>query len=54
MLVEHHLNVLAACDWLIEIGPEAGEAGGHKVFEGMPHEMKNATKSQTKKYLFKR
>ena len=54
VLVEHHLNVLSACDWLIEIGPEAGVDGGYKVVEGPPKEIKKAKQSQTKKYLFKR
>ncbi len=36
IVVEHHLDVIRRADWLIEIGPEAGQDGGHLVFEGAP------------------
>ena len=36
MVVEHHRDVLAACDWLAELGPEAGPGGGLLVAEGTP------------------
>ncbi len=36
VLVEHNLDILKSCDWLIEIGPEAGAAGGRLVAEGTP------------------
>ena len=36
IVVEHHLDVLKACDWLLEMGPEAGPAGGQWVAEGTP------------------
>ena len=36
IVVEHHLDVLKACDWLLEMGPEAGPAGGRLVAEGTP------------------
>jgi excinuclease ABC subunit A len=36
IVVEHHLDVLKSCDWLLEMGPEAGPAGGKLVAEGTP------------------
>lgn len=36
VVVEHHPHVLAICDWLIELGPGGGPAGGHVIAEGTP------------------
>ncbi len=42
LVVEHHLDVLRACDWLLELGPEAGPGGGRLVAEGRPEEVARA------------
>lgn len=42
LVVEHDPMLLAACDWLIELGPGAGPDGGHIVFEGPPEDLVNA------------
>jgi len=42
VVVEHHLDVLKSCDWLVEMGPEAGPAGGRLVAEGTPAEVAQA------------
>ncbi|MEY4445542.1 MAG: hypothetical protein RL444_655 [Verrucomicrobiota bacterium] len=42
VVVEHHLDVLKSCDWLLEMGPEAGPAGGRLVAEGTPAEVARA------------
>ncbi len=34
--VEHHLDVIAAADWVVDLGPEGGDAGGHLMFAGPP------------------
>jgi excinuclease ABC subunit A len=39
VLVEHHSHVLAACDWLIELGPGGGPDGGRVVAAGTPREV---------------
>lgn len=39
LVVEHNLDVICAADWLIDLGPEAGEAGGEVVAQGVPEEL---------------
>jgi excinuclease ABC subunit A len=38
-VVEHNLEVIQAADWVIDMGPEAGEAGGRIVCEGPPEDL---------------
>jgi excinuclease ABC subunit A len=40
ILIEHNLDVIRSCDWLIELGPEGGEAGGQLVFSGSTDELR--------------
>jgi excinuclease ABC subunit A len=51
IMVEHTMRVVAACDWIIDIGPGAGEAGGQVVAEGPPAEVARARASRTAPYL---
>ncbi|HMI30589.1 MAG TPA: excinuclease ABC subunit UvrA [Candidatus Limnocylindrales bacterium] len=53
VLVEHNLDLLSACDYLIELGPEGGEAGGHLIAEGSPDELARNENSLTGRYLRK-
>ncbi|MBX3193435.1 MAG: hypothetical protein KF819_41015, partial [Labilithrix sp.] len=39
VIVEHHPDVIANADWVVELGPEAGEEGGRIVFEGDPRQL---------------
>lgn len=41
IVVEHNLEMVRAADWIIELGPGAGEAGGSVIFEGTPEELAN-------------
>ena len=38
IVIEHNLDVVRASDWLIDLGPEGGDAGGYLVTEGTPEE----------------
>ncbi len=51
VVVEHDLRVVAASDWVIDIGPGAGEAGGKVVACGTPREVSRSKKSRTARYL---
>ena len=51
VVVEHNLDVIRAADWVIDLGPEAGDSGGHLVFAGTPEQLKSCEMSYTAKYL---
>ncbi len=51
-VVEHDLDVIRQADWLVDVGPAAGEKGGHILYSGPPEGLKNIAESQTRKYLF--
>ena len=51
LLVEHHLDVIKYADWVIDLGPGGGEAGGHIVAEGTPEDVVRSSNSITGKYL---
>jgi excinuclease ABC subunit A len=50
IVVEHHIHLLASCDWLMELGPLGGPGGGHIIATGTP-EMVAAGKSPTADFL---
>lgn len=49
--IEHNLDVIKCADWLIDMGPEAGYAGGELVYAGVPEGLLKVKRSQTSKYL---
>jgi excinuclease ABC subunit A len=51
VVVEHHLDVIKCADWVIDLGPEGGEEGGHIVAEGTPEAVAQAPGSYTGKFL---
>jgi excinuclease ABC subunit A len=51
LVIEHNLDVIAAADWLIDLGPEGGEAGGEIVAVGTPTEVMKVPGSHTGKAL---
>ena len=51
IVVEHDMRVVAGSDWVIDIGPGAGEEGGRVVAAGTPAEMAKAAQSRTAPYL---
>ena len=51
IVIEHHLDVIKRADWVIDMGPEAGSAGGRIVAQGTPEEIAEALDSHTGRYL---
>ncbi len=54
IVIEHNLDVINACDWVIDLGPEGGEKGGNLLFEGTPELLANSSDSYTGQYLNKK
>jgi len=53
IVIEHNLDVIKSADWLVDLGPEGGEAGGRMVAEGRPEEVARVAESHTGQYLRK-
>jgi len=51
LIIEHNLEVIRRADWVIDLGPEGGEAGGRIVAEGTPEQIAAVTESYTGQYL---
>ena len=51
VVIEHNLDVIKQADWILDLGPEGGEAGGRLVAEGTPEEIAKAPESFTGEYL---
>ncbi|QEH36354.1 UvrABC system protein A [Aquisphaera giovannonii] len=51
VVIEHSLDVIAAADWVIDLGPEAGSAGGRVVAMGTPEDVSRSEQSHTGRYL---
>ena len=51
LVIEHNLDVIRACDWIIDLGPDGGEAGGDVVCTGTPEEVTRHPNSHTAKAL---
>ena len=51
LVIEHHLDVIKSADWIIEMGPEGGDAGGKLLYAGTPEGLLKVKDSYTAKYL---
>jgi len=51
VVIEHNVDVLKSADWLIDLGPEGGNAGGHVVAQGAPEEVARVPASHTGRFL---
>ncbi|MEE3003141.1 MAG: excinuclease ABC subunit UvrA [Pseudomonadota bacterium] len=51
VIIEHNLDVIKTCDWIIDIGPEGGKGGGNIVASGPPEKIVNCEKSYTAQFL---
>ncbi len=51
VIIEHNMDVIKSADWVIDIGPEGGDAGGNLVIAGTPEDVAACPESYTGKYL---
>jgi excinuclease ABC subunit A len=51
VVIEHNLDVIKTADYIIDLGPEGGEAGGQIIATGSPEQIIKNTKSHTARYL---
>ncbi len=51
IVIEHHLDVIKTADYVVDLGPEGGEAGGYLVVAGSPEEVARCTQSHTARFL---
>ncbi|TCC86621.1 excinuclease ABC subunit UvrA [Pedobacter frigiditerrae] len=51
LVIEHNMDMIKCADWVIDIGPEGGDKGGHVVFEGKPEDLLKAKDSYTGQFL---
>lgn len=51
LVIEHNTDVIKCADWVIDLGPEAGDAGGYLVYAGTPAGLKDIKESYTGKFL---
>jgi excinuclease ABC subunit A len=51
-LVEHDVAMMRRADWLVDVGPAAGELGGRVLYSGPPEGLRDVTESQTRPYVF--
>ncbi|HYK05193.1 MAG TPA: excinuclease ABC subunit UvrA [Thermoanaerobaculia bacterium] len=51
-VVEHELDVIRRADWIVDVGPAAGEGGGRILYSGPPDGLREVKQSQTREHLF--
>ncbi|WP_420832404.1 excinuclease ABC subunit UvrA [Paraflavitalea pollutisoli] len=51
LVIEHNIDVIKSADWIIDLGPEAGDGGGSLVYAGVPNGLKKIKESHTGRFL---
>jgi len=51
LVIEHNTDVIRSADWIVDLGPEAGDGGGSLVYAGVPQGLKKVKGSYTGKFL---
>ncbi len=51
IVIEHNMDIIKCADWIIDLGPEGGDAGGHIVYEGLPENIAKIKESYTATFL---
>src|SRR4051794_40893472 len=52
-VVEHDLDVIGRADWIVDVGPAAGDHGGDVLYSGPPEGLKRVEQSETRRHLFR-
>jgi excinuclease ABC subunit A len=52
-VVEHDIDVVRRADWIVDVGPKAGEHGGRILYSGLPEGLAQVAESETARYLFR-
>ena len=53
VIIEHNLDIIKVSDWIIDLGPEGGDAGGEIIAEGQPEEICEIPQSYTGQFMKK-
>jgi excinuclease ABC subunit A len=51
-VVEHEIDVIRRADWIVDVGPDAGELGGKVLYSGVPEGLRKVRQSHTRRYVF--
>ena len=51
IIIEHNTDLIKCADWVVDLGPEGGDAGGNLVFEGTPEDLVKCEQSHTGRFL---
>jgi excinuclease ABC subunit A len=51
VVIEHNMDVIKCADWIIDLGPDGGDEGGHLVYQGTPEGLLKVAESHTAHYL---
>jgi excinuclease ABC subunit A len=51
-VVEHEIDVIRHADWIVDVGPAAGEKGGHILYSGLPEGLRDVKDSLTRQYIY--
>ena len=54
IIIEHNMEVIKLCDWVIDLGPEGGNKGGYICFEGTPEKLIEEKNNHTALFLKKK
>jgi excinuclease ABC subunit A len=51
LVIEHNLDIIKVADWIIDLGPEGGDAGGYVLATGTPEDVAHIPESHTGQFL---
>ena len=51
IVIEHNLDVIKTADWIVDLGPEGGDAGGYVIAQGTPEDVAQMPESYTGQFI---